>query len=97
LGEPCKAARCGQIDRFRHSETLQPNERRCDPDDSTCANRRFAQPCRAPVRHLESFGLRCVYTGEIRTGQDAVCKSPSPKGGRIFVARSDGAPEIVQV
>jgi hypothetical protein len=24
------------------------------------------------VRHLESFGLRCVYAGDIRTGQDAL-------------------------
>jgi hypothetical protein len=36
-------------------------------------NRRFAQPCAgATVRHLESFGLRCVYSGDIRTGQDAL-------------------------
>ena len=26
----------------------------------------------ALVRHLESFGLRCVYAGDIRTGQDAL-------------------------
>jgi len=40
--------------------------------------RTFAEPCAGEgdlVRHLESFGLRCVYTGEIRTGQDAVRKS----------------------
>ena len=24
------------------------------------------------IRHLESFGLRCVYAGDIRTGQDAL-------------------------
>jgi hypothetical protein len=24
------------------------------------------------VRHLESFGLRCVYAGDIRSGQDAL-------------------------
>jgi hypothetical protein len=36
---------------------------------------RFAEPCAADgdlVRHLESFGLRCVYAGDIRSGQDAL-------------------------
>jgi hypothetical protein len=35
----------------------------------------FAEPCAGDgdlVRHLESFGLRCVYAGDIRTGQDAL-------------------------
>ena len=37
--------------------------------------RTFAEPCcgdRALVRHLESSGLRCVYAGDIRSGQDAL-------------------------
>jgi len=37
--------------------------------------RRFAEPCCGDgtlVRHLESFGLRCVYAGDIATGQDAL-------------------------
>ena len=37
--------------------------------------RSFAEPCAgdgALVRHLEGFGLRCVYSGDIRTGQDAL-------------------------
>ena len=37
--------------------------------------RTFAEPCcgdGALVRHLESFGLRCVYAGDIRSGQDVV-------------------------
>ena len=37
--------------------------------------RTFAEPCcgdGALVRHLESFGLRCAYAGEIATGQDAL-------------------------
>jgi hypothetical protein len=37
--------------------------------------RLFAEPCcgdGALVRHLESFGLRCVYAGDIATGQDAL-------------------------
>jgi hypothetical protein len=37
--------------------------------------RSFAEPCSgdgALVRHLESFGLRCVYAGDIRNGQDAL-------------------------
>ena len=35
----------------------------------------FAEPCAGAgdlVRHLESFGLRCVYSGDIRIGQDAL-------------------------
>jgi hypothetical protein len=35
----------------------------------------FAEPCAgdgALVRHLEGFGLRCVYAGDIGTGQDAL-------------------------
>jgi len=37
--------------------------------------RSFAEPCAgagALVRHLEEFGLRCVYVGDIRSGQDAL-------------------------
>jgi hypothetical protein len=37
--------------------------------------RTFAEPCAgdgALVGHLESFGLRCVYSGDIRNGQDAL-------------------------
>lgn len=37
--------------------------------------RSFAEPCSgdgALVRHLEEFGLRCVYAGDISTGQDAL-------------------------
>lgn len=35
----------------------------------------FAEPCcgdGALVRHLETFGLRCVYAGDIATGQNAL-------------------------
>jgi hypothetical protein len=37
--------------------------------------RTFAEPCCGEgdlVRHLESLGLRCVYQGDIATGQDAL-------------------------
>ena len=37
--------------------------------------RTFAEPCCGDgslVRHLESFGLRCTYAGDIATGQDAL-------------------------
>ena len=37
--------------------------------------RTFAEPCcgdGALVRHLDRFGLRCVYAGDIRSGQDAL-------------------------
>jgi hypothetical protein len=40
--------------------------------------RTFAEPCvgdGALVRHLEEFGLGCVYAGDIRTGQDALALS----------------------
>jgi hypothetical protein len=37
--------------------------------------RSFAEPCAGEghlIRHLESFVLRCVYQGDIHTGQDAL-------------------------
>jgi hypothetical protein len=37
--------------------------------------RTFAEPCcgdGALVRHLESYGLRCAYAGDVSTGQDAL-------------------------
>src|SRR5580765_6191374 len=37
--------------------------------------RTFAEPCcgdRALVRHLEAYGLRCLYAGDISDGQDAL-------------------------
>jgi hypothetical protein len=37
--------------------------------------RTFAEPCcgdGALVRHLELFGLRCAYQGDVATGQDAL-------------------------
>ena len=39
---------------------------------------RFAEPCCGEsdlVRHLESFGLTCVYAGDISTGQDALART----------------------
>jgi hypothetical protein len=39
--------------------------------------RTFAEPCcgdGALVRHLESFGLRCIYAGDISAGQDALLR-----------------------
>src|SRR4029077_4488865 len=40
--------------------------------------RTFAEPCAGEgdlVRHLESFGLRCVYAGDITAGQDALARA----------------------
>jgi hypothetical protein len=40
--------------------------------------RRFAEPCAgngALVQHLESFGLRCVYAGDVASGQDALARA----------------------
>lgn len=37
--------------------------------------RTFAEPCQGEgqlIRHLERHGLRCVYRGDIQTGQDAL-------------------------
>src|SRR5262249_4185034 len=37
--------------------------------------RSFAEPCAGDgdlVRHLEAFGLRCVYQGDVRAGRDAL-------------------------
>ena len=48
--------------------------------------RRFAEPCCGDgrlVRHLESFGLKCVYAGDIRLGQDALARKRYGPNGRI--------------
>jgi hypothetical protein len=40
--------------------------------------RRFAEPCCGNgdlVRHLEEYGLTCVYRGDIATGQDALASN----------------------
>jgi hypothetical protein len=40
--------------------------------------RSFAEPCCGDgqlVRHLESFGLRCAYAGDIVDGQDALARA----------------------
>ena len=46
-----------------------------DPVPSCRGIKTFAEPCAGDgdlVRHLEGFGLRCTYSGDIRTGQDAL-------------------------
>src|SRR6516164_11703780 len=48
---------------------------------------RFAEPCAgdgALVRHLEAVGLRCVYSGDIRTGQDALAVNSYGKADAII-------------
>jgi hypothetical protein len=51
--------------------------------------RTFAEPCcgdGALVRHLESFGLHCVYAGDIHdTGQDALDLTPDDIGGAPII------------
>jgi hypothetical protein len=40
--------------------------------------KRFAEPCAGDgdlVRHLESFGLKCGYAGDIHTGKNALARS----------------------
>lgn len=40
---------------------------------------RYAEPCRGEgdlIRHLSKFGLQCVYSGDIATGQDALDWTP---------------------
>jgi hypothetical protein len=40
--------------------------------------RTFAEPCCGEgdlIRHLEAHGLRCVYAGDLGTGQDALARS----------------------
>ena len=66
--------------------------------------RTFAEPCAgdgALVRHLESFGLRCVYAGDIRSGQDALERDDygaadviitNPPWSRDADAQADHAP-----
>ena len=47
----------------------------------------FAEPCCGDgtlVRHLESFGLRCVYAGDIVNGQDALARASYGDPDRII-------------
>jgi hypothetical protein len=49
--------------------------------------RTFAEPCAgdgALVRHLEAVGRRCVYSGDIRTGQDALAVNSYGKADAII-------------
>jgi hypothetical protein len=51
--------------------------------------RTFAEPCcgdGALVRHLESFGLRCAYAGDIATGQDALALDQYG-GAQVVIAK----------
>jgi hypothetical protein len=49
--------------------------------------RTFAEPCCGDgrlVRHLESFGLACTYSGDIATGQDALARTDYGAPDRII-------------
>jgi hypothetical protein len=57
----------------RREADFYPTPRAADPVSSRHPH--LAKPCcgdGALVRHLESFGLRCVCAGDITTGQDAL-------------------------
>jgi hypothetical protein len=48
---------------------------------------KFAEPCCGDgrlIRHLESFGLVCVYSGDIATGQDALARNDYGSPDRII-------------
>ena len=45
--------------------------------------KRFAEPCCGEgdlVRHLESFGLECVYAGDMHTGRNALARDSYGRG-----------------
>ena len=45
--------------------------------------KRFAEPCAgkgALVRHLESFGLKCCYEGDMHTGKNALARDSYGRG-----------------
>lgn len=45
--------------------------------------KRFAEPCAgkgALVRHLEMFGLKCVYEGDMHTGKNALARDRYARG-----------------
>jgi hypothetical protein len=50
--------------------------------------RTFAEPCAGDgdlIRHLESFRLRCVHSGDIATGQDALDLAPADINGAPII------------
>ena len=45
--------------------------------------RRFAEPCAGDgmlVRHLEGFGLNCIYSGDMHTGKNALARDSYGRG-----------------
>ena len=61
--------------------------------------RTFAEPCcgdGALVRHLKSFGLRCVYAGDIATGQDALASPTTARSMRSSPTRPTRGPSCTR-
>jgi hypothetical protein len=59
--------------------------------------RSFAEPCAGAgdlVRHLESFGLACVYAGDIATGQDALDLTPAAVNGAAIITNPPFSEEM---
>src|SRR6187401_2689650 len=59
--------------------------------------RSFAEPCcgdGALVRHLESYGLRCVYAGDIETSQDALA-TDQYGGAQVIVSNPPYTRELM--
>ena len=48
------------------------------------------------VRHLEGFGLRCVYAGDIRTGQDALGATTTARSTQSSPIRPTAARRAAQ-
>jgi hypothetical protein len=64
----------------RHADDFYPTPHKAVPPLIPHLNgvRSFAEPCAgdgALVHHLESFGLRCTYAGDIVTGEDALTRT----------------------
>jgi len=50
--------------------------------------KRFAEPCAGHgdlVRHLESFGLECIYRDDISTGADALARRSYGSGEYVII------------
>jgi len=60
--------------------------------------RRFAEPCSGKgdlVRHLESFRLECIYSGDMHTGKNALARDSYGRGKYCIVTNPPHSRDVM--
>jgi hypothetical protein len=60
--------------------------------------KRFAEPCAgkgALVRHLEMFGLKCIYEGDMHTGKNALARQSYGRGNYAIITNPPHTREVM--